>query len=132
MIVVDTSALFVIAANEPERPAFNELLKASQNTICSAVTYVETVMVLTGRSSQIARSRVDDLLETLAIHVVAVDHDAAGQAVEAFVRYGKGRHPAALNFGDCFSYALAKTFDAPLLFKGDDFTRTDIVPAWRP
>jgi ribonuclease VapC len=96
------------------------------------VTYVETVMVLTGRSRRLASDRVNELIRAFRIEIVAVDRTLAGAAVEAFDRYGKGRHPARLNLSDCFSYALAKNRDVPLLFKGDDFGRTDIVPAWRP
>lgn len=132
MIAVDTSALFAIAASESERGAFLKPIKSSPRAVCSAVIYGETVMVLTGRARRDALADVDDLLRALSIDVVTVDREAAGQAIEAFRRYGKGHHPARLNLADCFSYGLAKSLDIPLLFKGDDFSRTDIVPAWRP
>jgi len=131
VIAVDTSAVFAIATEEAERGHFTEILDA-EKAVMSAITYVETVMVLTGRSRRLAKERVNDLLRAFAIEVVVVDQMLAGAAVDAFDRYGKGRNPAALNLSDCFSYALAKTRNIPLLFKGDDFTRTDIVPAWRP
>jgi len=131
VIVVDTSALFAIAADEDERTAFVDILD-SEKGLVSAVTYVETVMVLTGRSRRLASARVDDLIKASGIEIVPVDRNLAAAAVDAFDRYGKGRHPARLNLSDCFAYGLAKNRNLPLLFKGDDFPRTDIVPAWRP
>jgi ribonuclease VapC len=88
-------------------------------------------MALTGRSKRLALARVDDLMRSSGIEIVPVDPTLAKAAVNAFDRYGKGRHPARLNLADCFSYGLAKSRDLPLLFKGEDFSRTDIVPAWR-
>jgi ribonuclease VapC len=131
MIVVDTSAAFAIAARETERDAFTDCLDVEKG-IMSAVNYVETVMVLTGRSKRLALGRVDELIALFKLEIVAVDRIIATAAIDAFDRYGKGRHPARLNLSDCFSYALAKTRGLPLLFKGGDFARTDIVPAWRP
>lgn len=130
MIVVDTSALFAIAANESERSAFVEILDSTKGLI-SAVTYVESVMVLTGRSRRLASTRVDDLMRISGIEIVPVDRNLATAAVDAFDRFGKGRHPARLNLSDCFAYGLAKSRNLPLLFKGDDFSKTDIQPAWR-
>ena len=72
-----------------------------------------------------------DLIEILGLKTVDVDRAQAGRALDAFTRFGKGRHPARLNLGDCFAYALAATLNEPLLFKGDDFARTDIAPAFR-
>ena len=131
MIVVDTSALFAIVAHEPERLAFIEVLDSDKGII-STVTYVETVMVLTGRSKRLAITRVDDLMRSFGLDIVAVDQALASAAVNGFDRYGKGRHPAGLNICDCFAYGLAKARALPLLFKGNDFSSTDIVPAWRP
>lgn len=131
MIVVDTSAIFAIAAHESERNAFIDILDQTDAAACSSVTYLELVMVLTGRSHAVAKSRVDDLLRTFAIEIAAIDRVVTDAAIEAFDRFGKGRHRASLNLADCFSYALAKSLDAPLLFKGDDFRRTDISAAWR-
>ena len=130
MIVIDTSAIFAIAAGEPERDPFVGLLDAEGPGLCSAVNYVEIVMVLTGRSKQLARARVDELLRFFTIEVVPVDRLLTDAAVDAFERFGKGRHRARLNLADCFSYALAKSRDLPLLFKGNDFAATDIAPAW--
>jgi ribonuclease VapC len=131
VIVVDTSALFAIAAHEVERILFINILD-SEKGIISTVTYVESVMVLTGRSQRLALARVDDLMRSAGIEIVPVDRNLANAAVNAFDRYGKGRHPARLNLSDCFAYGLAKTRNLPLLFKGDDFSKTDIVPAWLP
>jgi len=130
VIVIDTSALFAIAANESERSAFVDLLDAEKGLI-SAVTYVESVMVLTGRSRRLAIARVDDLMRTFGLEIVPVDRKLAAAAVSAFDRYGKGRHAARLNLSDCFAYGLAKSRGLPLLFKGNDFLKTDITPAWR-
>jgi ribonuclease VapC len=132
MIVVDTSAMFAIAARERERDAFVGLLDQTDVAVCSSVTYLETVMVLTGRSRAVAKSAVEELLRAFGIEVTPVDLIVTDVAVDAFNRYGKGRHRAALNLADCFSYALAKSRDAPLLFKGDDFSQTDIAAAWQP
>jgi ribonuclease VapC len=132
VIVIDTSALFAIAAREKERDIFADILEAEGPSICSAVTYVETVMVLTGRSKRLARARVDELLRVFTVEIVPVDLSLTEAALDAFDRYGKGRHRARLNLADCFSYGLAKSRELPLLFKGQDFLQTDIVSAWRP
>ena len=132
MIVVDTSAMFAIAARENERDFLVDVLDRSDEAVCSSVTYLETVMVLTGRSRTVARSTVEELLRPFAIEVAPVDGMVTNAAVDAFDRYGKGRHRASLNLADCFSYALAKSRNAPLLFKGDDFSQTDIAAAWQP
>ena len=132
MIVIDTSALFAIAAREEEREDFVSILDNADGVLCTAVTYVETVMALTGRSRVTAAQQVKALLQSFRIEIIAVDDELGEASVTAFSLYGKGRHRAKLNFGDCFSYGLAKSRNLPLLFKGDDFIHTDIVPAWRP
>jgi ribonuclease VapC len=132
VIVIDTSALFAIAAAEPERSEFIDLIDSQGPALCSAVTYVETVMVLTGRSRKVARARIDELLQVFTIDVVPIDRAVTEAAVDAFDRFGKGRHRARLNLADCFSYALAKSRHLPLLFKGNDFAKTDIASAWSP
>jgi ribonuclease VapC len=131
-MVVDTSALFAIVAEEDERDRFIDILDETDGTQCSAVSYIETVMALTGRSKTTAAHKVRALFQEFRIEIVAIDPALAEASVLAFDLYGKGRHRARLNLGDCFSYALAKSRDLPLLFKGDDFVHTDIVPAWRP
>jgi ribonuclease VapC len=131
VIVVDTSAVFAIAADEPERSQYIDVLDFQKGLIAT-VTYVESVMVLTGRSRRLARAQVDELIQTIGLEIVAVDRKLATAAVDAFDRYGKGRHRARLNLSDCFAYGLARSRNLPLQFKGDDFLLTDIVPAWRP
>jgi ribonuclease VapC len=132
VIAIDTSAIVAILLHEPEAEAYLRLILA-EDAIVGAPTLVETCMVLEVKLPGRARDSVDRFLADSLIEVVAFDvamFDAAGGA---FLRYGKGRaHPAKLNFGDCLSYAVAKTRSAPLLFKGDDFVHTDLVPAYVP
>jgi len=132
MIVVDTSAIIAIIRKEDEAPIWVELLDQTSKTYMSVVSYVEANLVMTGRRSDVALGAVDDMVAALGIELVPVTVEQGVAAVTSFVTYGKGRHPARLNIADCFTYALAKTKDLPLLFKGDDFLKTDIVPAWRP
>lgn len=127
MIVVDSSAVVAIVRNEPEAADFSLALARADRRVMSAATYLECALVLITHYK--SRSAFDDWLLQRRIDVIAVDHSLAQLAADTFARYGKGRHPAALNFGDCFSYALAKSLNAPLLFKGNDFAQTDITPA---
>jgi ribonuclease VapC len=89
-------------------------------------------MVILGRRPDADRATIDGLLQSLGIDVVPVTRDQGRTAIAGFVRYGKGRHAARLNLADCFAYGLAKSRNLPLLFKGDDFLKTDVVPAWQP
>jgi ribonuclease VapC len=132
VIVVDTSIVIAIIKDEPEAATFVDILDDSQMTIMSVVSYVEAHMVTNNRRLRTEATDVDNILAAAGIEIVNVTRDQAGLAVSAFLAYGKGRNRARLNLADCFSYALAKSRGAPLLFKGDDFSRTDIVPAWRP
>ena len=130
MIVVDTSALVVIAFAEPEREAFLQAIKTASKALVGTVSVVETRMVVHGRRGQRAVIVVDDLLRLPMFELVAPGQSEADSAYAAFVAYGKGSgHPAGLNFGDVFSYALAKMQGLPLLYKGDDFAHTDIASA---
>lgn len=129
MIVVDTSALLAIVLRETERPAFLEIM-VSDEAILSAGTMIETLMVCYGRGGVILTQEVGTLITQLGIQIVPVEPAEVIIAHEAFRKYGKGNgHPAQLNFGDLFSYALAKARNVPLLFKGNDFAATDIMPA---
>jgi ribonuclease VapC len=128
-MVLDTSALVAILRDEPERDALLELLAAEEDPLISAATLLECSIVLHGRAGERAVARLDELLRNAGVRVVAVDAAQAAAARDAWVRFGKGRAPAALNFGDCFSYALATTLGRPLLFKGEDFARTDVAAA---
>ena len=130
MIAVDTSALVAIAFAEPEREAFLQAIKIANKTLISTVSAVETRMVVHGRRGQRAVILMDDLLRLPMFELVAPGAPEMDAAYAAFVAYGKGSgHPAGLNFGDVFSYALAKVRGLPLLYKGDDFAHTDIASA---
>lgn len=130
MIVVDTSALVAIVFGEPERSAFLALIERHETALISTVSAVEARIVIHARRGQRGLVHFDDLLRLDAFELVAPGSDVADAAYAAFVAFGKGTgHPAGLNFGDLFSYALAKVRGLPLLFKGDDFARTDIVAA---
>jgi len=130
VIVADTSAILAIAFAEPEREAFVAALERAERTLVSSVTAVEARMVVHARRGQRAVVLVDDLLRLSFFEIVPPGAAEMDAAYAAFVAFGKGNgHPAALNFGDVFSYALAKTRGLPLLFKGRDFAETDIASA---
>jgi ribonuclease VapC len=130
MIVADTSALVAVVFGEAERGAFVQRIESAERVLVSAVTAVETRMVVSGRRGPRGVALLDELFRLPMIEVAAVGVAEMDAAYAAFVLYGRGSgHPAALNFGDVFSYALAKVRGAPLLFKGNDFARTDIRPA---
>ena len=130
MIVVDSSALIAILRREPEADAFLEIIAAADRCLLSAVSLLETSMVLAGRWGD-ARSwtELDALVAQAGIEVVPQDAALTEAARAAFLRYGKGRDGAGLNLGDCAVYALASSRDLPLLFKGTDFAQTDIEVA---
>lgn len=130
MIVVDSSALVAIVKREPEADNFLHIIAAAAERLLSSVSLLETSMVLCGRAgAKAAWTELDALIQEARIKVVAHDASLALLARDAFLRFGKGRHPAALNLGDCAAYALAKSRDVPLLFKGSDFSRTDLISA---
>jgi len=126
-MVLDTSALVAILREEPEGLAFEKLLALANDPLISAATLFECSMVQAKFDHGLVD--LDDFLLSSGIRVAAVDVAQAHTARDAWLRYGKGRGPARLNFGDCFSYALAVTTGRPLLFKGDDFAQTDVTPA---
>ena len=125
-MVIDTSALVAILLDEPERALLVAAIGAADARHLSVAGFVETSMVLFARSGPQAVRHLDRFLDRAGIEVEAVSAAQGRIAREAFERYGKGRHPAGLNFGDCFAYALAVERDEPLLFKGDDFAKTDV------
>ncbi len=125
-LVVDTSALLAILLPEPEGPACLARLMAARQPVISSVAKVELFIVLSSRQPGMAESYFSRLVECSGLVVVGVNEAVADLAIDAFYRYGKGRHPAGLNFGDCFSYALARRLGLPLLFKGEDFSITDV------
>ena len=130
MIVVDTSAMVAIAFGEVERNKFIKILQQADKALISTVSVVEARMVVHGRRGQRAVVLFDDILRLPMFEIVPPSTAEVNAAYAAFIAFGKGSgHPANLNFGDVFSYALAKVRGLPLLFKGNDFSRTDIEAA---
>lgn len=130
MIVVDTSALVAIVAGESDAELFAMVLvRNAGDAEVSAASLLEATMVLESRFGPEGSTDLERLIDSASVAVVPVDRDQVAIAAQAWRRFGKGRHPAALNFGDCFAYALARSRDAALLFKGDDFSQTDIRSA---
>ncbi len=125
-VVIDTSALLAILLGEPERGKFLQLLSESETRLLSAANALETAMVVESRRGEAAGRELDLFLHRTKIEIVAVDEEQFSIARFAWRKFGKGRHPAGLNFGDCFAYALTKTSSEPLLAKGEDFRRTDL------
>jgi ribonuclease VapC len=130
ILVADSSALLAILLGEPERAAFEELLLAHDVKI-SAGTLIETLRVVQLGLGPQGLAGVDELLAATGAEIVPLDTDQVATAREGMLRFGKGRgeEPAVLNFGDLFAYALAKRLGLPLLYKGEDFARTDVEPA---
>ena len=126
-MIIDSSALVAILRNEPERSAFESAILTGSPRLMSAVTKLEASMVAVGRRGPAAAADLDALIRDLHIEIVPFDEHQADIAREAFARYRKGRHRAALNFGDCAAYALAIAEAEPLLFKGTDFGATDVA-----
>lgn len=126
MIVVDTSALVAIILNEPMAAQCRAALGASDNSLISAATVVEALIVSDGRG---LRDAMSELVTDLRLEIVDVTPGRSQLVADAYRRWGKGFHPASLNFGDCFAYALAAERGCPLLYVGNDFAQTDIVAA---
>jgi ribonuclease VapC len=130
VIVIDSSALVAILRREPEADLFLQIIAGADDCLLSSVSLLETSMVLAGRTGDVTSwTELDALIARAGIEVVPQDAALAKVARAAFLRFGRGRHPAALNLGDCASYALALDRKLPLLFKGDDFSRTDLRAA---
>jgi ribonuclease VapC len=125
-MVMDTSAILAILQNEPERRKFNEAIETAETRSLSTASFVECSMILESRYGADGVRDLDLFIAKAQVSLVAVDEEQADLARRAFRKYGKGRHPAGLNFGDCFSYALARALEEPLLFKRNDFSQTDI------
>lgn len=127
-MIVDSSALLAIVRAEPDAAAYARTLAEADGALLSVANYVETAIVVDAARDPVASRRLDQLLRAAGISVVAVSPEQGELARAAYRDFGKGSgHPARLNFGDCFAYALAKATDQPLLFKGDDFVRTDVA-----
>lgn len=128
-MVIDTSAIVAILRNELKAETLRRTIVADTVRLVPATCVFEARMVLVSRRGEHALAEIDLWLTKIAADVIAVDADLVDVATQAWLTYGKGRHPAGLNFADCFSYALAKRSDEPLLFIGDDFSKTDIQAA---
>lgn len=125
-MVIDTSAIMAILLGEAAAGQLVEALEADRTRLVSAATVVETSLVVLGRFGEMGDPQVDRLLRGIGAEVVPVGLEQVAIARDAALRFGRGRHPAALNFGDCFSYALAMESGEPLLFVGEDFAKTDV------
>jgi ribonuclease VapC len=128
-MVLDSSAILAILLDEPERATFTRLGEEDQRRLVSAASLVEVSIVIESRKGEPGRQLLERFLDLTTAEIMPVTADHSDLACDTFRRYGKGRHPAGLNFGDVFGYALAKATGEPLLFKGNDFTHTDIASA---
>lgn len=126
-MVIDTSAIVAILSDEPEAPAMEHAIEAASSRLISAASLLETAIVIEARYGEPGGRELDLLIHKATIEIASVTAEHAEIARVAYRTYGKGRHAAGLNFGDCFSYALARTSGEPLLFKGNDFAMTDIA-----
>jgi ribonuclease VapC len=130
-MVLDTSAIFAAIANEPDSADYRAAIKSASIRLRSAVTLLETRMVLLSRLGPMAIVTLDELIERASVGIIPFDSEQADIAFDAFKRFGKGRgHPAQLNIIDCAAYALARSRELPLLFEGNDFLHTDIGAAF--
>ena len=127
-MVIDTSAILAILFNEPDAPAFELAIELDSVRLMSAASFLETAIVVEARLGDSAGRELDLLIYRAGITIVSVTAEQDEVGRDAFRRFGRGRHAAALNFGDCFAYALSQTSGEPLLFKGDDFRQTDVTP----
>ena len=128
-MVIDTSAVVAILRSEPEAARLERALVSDPIRLVPATCVLEARMVLVSRRGEHALAEIDLWLHKIAANIIPVDSDLVDLATQAWLTYGKGRHPAALNSADCFSYALAKRADEPLLFIGKDFSQTDVEAA---
>jgi ribonuclease VapC len=128
-MVLDTSAIVAILLDEPEGAAYGRRIEDDPKRLVSAASRIEATFVIEGRKGEAGRERLERFFRLTTAEIVPVTPEQVEIACQAFRRYGKGRHPAGLNFGDVFAYALAKVTGEPLLFKGDDFARTDVARA---
>ena len=126
-MVIDTSVIIAIVQDEPDARALTERISEARVRLISAVSVLEAGIIAESRKGPDGAGDLDALLRRFEMDVVPFDAEQAGVAREGFRRFGKGNHPAGLNFGDCAAYALARVSGEPLLFKGNDFARTDIA-----
>jgi len=128
-MILDTSSLVAILFDEPEATVFTEIIHSADRCLISAGTFLELTIVVESQIGPAGSRQCDSFLRRAGVHLEPFTVEQAHVARQAFLDFGKGRHPAGLNFGDCFAYALAKITGEPLLFKGADFIKTDIIPA---
>ncbi len=128
-MIIDSSAIVSILLEEPDAERFDSEILSATSPLMSTATYLETAMVVESRGGPEVGRVLDEWLQRSGIELVPVTLEQAQAARDAWRRYGKGNHPAALNFGDCFVYALARTTGEPLLYKGADFAQTDVRSA---
>jgi ribonuclease VapC len=131
-MVIDSSALIAILLGEPDSEVFVEAIANAPNRLVSAFTALETSIVIESKKGEPGARELDLLLHKARIEIAPIDEDLFELARRAWRDFGKGRHPAGLNIGDCCSYALSKCFGEPLLFKGDEFSKTDVQSALLP
>ena len=125
-MIIDTSAVLAVLLGESDSEHYEKTIARTLPRRMSVVGLLEAAIVLESRGGMAAADELDLFLQTAEIELVAVTTEQAQAARRAWRRFGKGNHPAGLNFGDCFAYALAETNNEPLLFKGEDFSRTDV------
>jgi ribonuclease VapC len=128
-VIIDTSAIVAVLFNEPDAALYANAIAATAVRRISAASYVEAAVVVDSQSSASGARQFDAFMRRAGIVIEPVTEEQALLARQAYADFGKGRHKAGLNFGDCFSYALARAFGEPLLFKGKDFSRTDVQAA---
>jgi ribonuclease VapC len=129
LMIIDTSALLSVLLDEPDAGKFAAALEGADVVRLSAAGYVEAAIYVDRNGDEIRRAMLDTFIQSFSVQIEPVTAEQALFARQAFVLFGKGRHKAGLNFGDCFSYALARAYREPLLFKGDDFRHTDLEAA---
>jgi ribonuclease VapC len=128
-MVIDTSALVAILCDEPDASLFEAAIESDPTRLISSATLLETAIVIEARFGEEGGRELDLLIHKAQIEIAPFDHEQVEIAREAYRTYGRGRHPAALNYGDCFAYALSTVRGEPLLYKGEDFAKTDIQRA---
>jgi ribonuclease VapC len=130
-LIIDSSAILAIVLLEPDEPKMLSAVMAATAIRMSAANWLETSIIVDSRQNRKVAAKFDAIITDLNIEIAAVSKEQAVIARDAYRRFGRGRHPAKLNYGDCFAYALALTTGEPLLFKGNDFSQTDVEPALR-
>jgi ribonuclease VapC len=128
-VIIDTSAIIAVLFNEADAQIYAQAIARAESRRISAATFVEAAIVVEAQTSNNGGRQLDAFMRRAGIAIESVTEEQAHLARQAFIDFGKGRHPAGLNLGDCFSYALSKARREPLLFKGRDFARTDVIAA---